>query len=169
MSETEIFPHFMVLPTLYRGVFYRSRTEARWAVFFDALNMRHFYEPEGFALPHGPYLPDFLLPDVGVDGVGARLTEEERRRWLLPNDGMWFEVKGQDPTPSEQALMADLTHVTNRNGLIAAGPANESTELWYRQPEGGYGSLGQGEFAPLPRGMTVQRAFDQAMNCRFGQ
>lgn len=43
---------------------FRSRSEARWAVFFDAMNWQFQYEPEGFALPFGPYLPDFFLPQL---------------------------------------------------------------------------------------------------------
>ena len=44
---------------------FRSRLEARWAVFFDALGIRWLYEPEAFELPSGArYLPDFYLPDL---------------------------------------------------------------------------------------------------------
>lgn len=46
---------------MYNGVVYRSRTEARWAKFFDLINVSHYYEPEGFSLKSGYYLPDFLL------------------------------------------------------------------------------------------------------------
>jgi hypothetical protein len=49
------------LETEYRGCRFRSRTEARWAVFFETLGVPWQYEPEGYALPIGNYLPDFLL------------------------------------------------------------------------------------------------------------
>ena len=50
------------IPTEYKGYLFRSRLEARWAVFFDACRVKWEYEPEGFALPNGQfYLPDFLL------------------------------------------------------------------------------------------------------------
>ena len=50
------------IPTEYKGYRFRSRLEARWAVFFDACRVNWEYEPEGFALPNGQqYLPDFLL------------------------------------------------------------------------------------------------------------
>lgn len=50
------------IPTRYKGYHFRSRLEARWAVFFDALGIKWEYEPEGFELPNGErYLPDFLL------------------------------------------------------------------------------------------------------------
>lgn len=52
------------LETRYNGYRFRSRLEARWAVFFDRLSIRYQYEPEGFRLPGiGGYLPDFFLPD----------------------------------------------------------------------------------------------------------
>ena len=51
------------IETNYNGYRFRSRTEARWAVFFDALAVRYEYEPQGYRLHDGtPYLPDFWLP-----------------------------------------------------------------------------------------------------------
>lgn len=35
--------------------------EARWAVFFDALDIKYLYEPQGFVTGGRPYLPDFCL------------------------------------------------------------------------------------------------------------
>jgi len=41
---------------------FRSRLEARWAVFFTQLGLKWQYEAEGFELPDGScYLPDFLV------------------------------------------------------------------------------------------------------------
>ena len=51
------------IETIYNGYRFRSRLEARWAVFFDALGLEYNYELEGFVLPSGrKYLPDFFLP-----------------------------------------------------------------------------------------------------------
>lgn len=49
------------IPTRYKGYHFRSRLEARWAVFFDALGLDWEYEPEGFEWEGKRYLPDFLL------------------------------------------------------------------------------------------------------------
>lgn len=49
------------IETIYKGYRFRSRLEARWAVFFDTLGVKWDYELEGFELPSGRYLPDFLL------------------------------------------------------------------------------------------------------------
>ena len=56
--------HFKIqaIQTTYQGYKFRSRLEARWAVFFDALGLKWEYEPEGFQLPGGlQYLPDFRV------------------------------------------------------------------------------------------------------------
>lgn len=49
------------IETFYRGYRFRSRLEARWAVFFDALEIGWEYEPEAFSLDGVGYLPDFRL------------------------------------------------------------------------------------------------------------
>lgn len=55
------------IPTLYRGVKFRSQLEARWAVFFDGLGLKWRYESQAFNLPVvGGYLPDFML--MGTQG-----------------------------------------------------------------------------------------------------
>lgn len=44
------------------GCTFRSRLEAKWAVFFTFAEIPWLYEPRPFALPDGRgYLPDFLL------------------------------------------------------------------------------------------------------------
>jgi hypothetical protein len=46
---------------------FRTRGEARFAVFFDACQLRYEYEPEGFWLDGaGKYLPDFWLPRLDL-------------------------------------------------------------------------------------------------------
>lgn len=52
------------IQTEYKGYLFRSRLEARWAVFFDALGVRYEYEKEGFDLDGLWYLPDFWLPTL---------------------------------------------------------------------------------------------------------
>lgn len=55
------------IETVYNGYRFRSRLEARWAVFFDALGIKYEYEPEGFRFPDGScYLPDFYLPELNT-------------------------------------------------------------------------------------------------------
>lgn len=68
------------IPTTYAGVSFRSRLEARWATFFDALGIRWEYEAEGYEYESWRYLPDFWLPDLGywceVKGDVASVTDD---------------------------------------------------------------------------------------------
>jgi hypothetical protein len=89
------------IETRYKGYRFRSRLEARWAVFFDALGIEYTYEKEGFDLDGMWYLPDF---------------------WL-PTQNCWIEVKGQVPTANELRRAAILAvHTSKRVILFAAGP-----------------------------------------------
>lgn len=57
-------PEIKAIQTSYKGYRFRSRLEARWAVFFDTLGLRWEYESEGFDLGGGEwYLPDFFIHD----------------------------------------------------------------------------------------------------------
>ncbi len=62
------------IETVYHGYRFRSRLEARWAVFFDALGIKYRYEPEGFSNEYGAYLPDFEL--LNKDGGAIHLYAE---------------------------------------------------------------------------------------------
>lgn len=74
------------IETVYGGYRFRSRLEARWAVFLEHLGLKFDYEPEGFELPGGVrYLPDFWVHPQ-VDANNPRLP-------LIP--GFWLEVKGE--------------------------------------------------------------------------
>lgn len=74
------------IETIWAGDKFRSRLEARWAVFFNAAGIRYVYEPDGFYKlgDHGEqYLPDFYLPayDIYAEVKGARpgIGEEAHR------------------------------------------------------------------------------------------
>jgi hypothetical protein len=87
------------VPTTYRGVTYRSRTEARWAVFFDQLGVGAEYEPESYSIDGSWYLPDFFILE-----------------WNL-----FVEVKGEMPTPYERERCQKLSVLTSRVVYCAAG------------------------------------------------
>ncbi len=67
------------IETIYKGYRFRSRLEARWAVFFDVMGIEWLYEPEGFRWHRytTEHPPDFWLPD-----------------FYLPKTKTWVEVKG---------------------------------------------------------------------------
>lgn len=59
---------------------FRSRLEARWAVFFTEAGIQWEYEPEGFRLPDGNlYLPDFVLDGKLFVEVKPHLDEASTR------------------------------------------------------------------------------------------
>ena len=64
------------IETFYNGYRFRSRLEARWAVFFDNAEIRYEYEPQGYALNGKAYLPDFYLPDFDLHVEVKRDTEQ---------------------------------------------------------------------------------------------
>jgi hypothetical protein len=51
------------IETYYNGYRFRSRLEARWAVFFDEIGIKYEYELEGLEMNGVKYLPDFYLPE----------------------------------------------------------------------------------------------------------
>lgn len=54
--------HIQPIETRYNGYRFRSRLEARWAVFFDTLSIEYLYEHEGYDIEGRWYLPDFYVP-----------------------------------------------------------------------------------------------------------
>lgn len=71
------------IETYYKGYLCRSRTEARWMVAFDTVDIQYEYEPEGFDLGKiGKYLPDFYLPQVDMyaEVKGKQFTLQELKK-----------------------------------------------------------------------------------------
>ena len=65
------------IETRYKGYHFRSRLEARWALFLDCMATSWEYEKEGFLLSNGErYLPDFWLPSLRIWLAGADRIEE---------------------------------------------------------------------------------------------
>ena len=64
MRHSERPMNIKPIETVYNGYRFRSRLEARWAVFFRAVGIEYQYEPEGFDMDGLRYLPDFYLPSI---------------------------------------------------------------------------------------------------------
>lgn len=94
------------IETEYNGYRFRSRLEARWAVFFDELDLSWDYEPEGFEFEDGTrYLPDFWLPVANS----------------------WIEIKGSTPTWEEVDAIYRLGIESDHCSLLISGdPANHT-------------------------------------------
>ena len=92
------------ISTNYSGHLFRSRLEARWAVFFDHMGVRWEYEPEGYELSDGLwYLPDFYLPEYKC----------------------WVEVKPDRVPDSDLTKPETLARDIGQLVLIAAGAPHE--------------------------------------------
>ena len=97
------------IETVFDGYRFRSRLEARWAVFFKTANIRYIYEPECFRLSDGKlYLPDFYLPQVNM-----RTTEDK--------GGIYVEVKPTEPNFDKMDYLFDLSRITGKSVLLIVG------------------------------------------------
>lgn len=75
--------------TKHNGILFRSRLEARFAVFLEELHIKYDYETEGFELSDGTkYLPDFYLPgyDRWVECKGVMEDYDAHKIAMLEKD-----------------------------------------------------------------------------------
>jgi len=105
------------IETSYKGYRFRSRLEARWAVFFDHIGVKWEYEPEGFEFKDGSrYLPDFRLPDVG----------------------MWVEVKPTEKLSDDEKQKIDnLVCESEFPVYVTSGAPGVAGQLHYRYTQQG--------------------------------
>lgn len=97
-----------VIPTVYKGYRFRSRLEARWAVFFDKAGIEWDYEPEGYDLGElGWYLPDFYLKNV-------HMRSDE-------SPGIWIEIKPVTPSDFEVEKLEKLVDGLEAKGALLIG------------------------------------------------
>ena len=100
------------IETVYRGCRFRSRTEARWAVFFDHIWIRWSFEQQGYQLQDGTrYLPDFEFHD----------------------QKLFVEVKPGEPTDEEQNICRRLAKESgNAVAILGGSPYQERGEATYQ-------------------------------------
>lgn len=127
------------IETQYKGYRFRSRLEARWAVFFDAIGLVWEYEPEGYDLGDaGWYLPDFYL-----------------KEW-----GMWVEIKPELPSNDElykmwklaAAFKGDKEKGWKEHVILCGTPGKPSVHFGYGDPPM---TVGDGYTALTITGMLV--------------
>ncbi len=117
------------IETEYNGYKFRSRLEARWAVFFDAAGIEYEYEPDGYQGCDGiKYLPDFKLRDgvfVEVKGSDEMLERDFKKlsaaidfRATPVSDGLL--VLGQIPNPDEVSWdsLPIFSYLWHREGVV---------------------------------------------------
>lgn len=110
------------IETEFDGYRFRSRLEARWAMFFKALEIPYEYEPEGFECEGVRYLPDFYLP--------------EQKQWLemkpeCPERGSIDEAK--------HVMLAQWAKERDEQVFVIVGTP---TQLVGKEVRGGFSMIG---------------------------
>ena len=106
-------PQLMSIKTEYDGYLFRSRLEARWAVFFNNIGLKYEYEKEGFNLDGLWYLPDFFLPDLNI----------------------WIEVKGKTPTKKDWNKLEKFAEKIDNILLLGNVPNYTKDWIDFREEE----------------------------------
>lgn len=99
--------------TEYNGYWFRSRLEARWAVFFDKAGIQYQYETQGFTDGDNSYLPDFYLPDydtyVEVKGDENRYHNDIRKMCKI--------ISGKGSEIRRLLVLGDIPYDEASNGI----------------------------------------------------
>jgi hypothetical protein len=105
------------IDTKYNGYNFRSRLEARWAVFLDKMGISYLYEPEGFELDTTRYLPDFQLTE-GLKCFGEN----------MPLANVWMEIKPtRDLNENERQKIAQFVKQSENKVILVAGDPHPET------------------------------------------
>lgn len=171
------------IETSYKGYRFRSRLEARWAVFFDALDIDWEYEPQGFKTPFGAYLPDFWLPDwmawveIKATLEGIESTAGRAHALALENGTPVLMVVGK-PWPHEYQILELPGVLDERNNLdvqrywygIARCRRCDGyclTDAWQGWRNIGTHACGDHDKDPLPETPRLLEAYGRARRARF--
>lgn len=130
------------IETTYAGHRFRSRLEARWAVFFDHLGVEWEYEPEGYIVGGRAYLPDFRLTSLRLDGPvlfevkGAEIDDDEYELMLhrLATEATVIVAVGQHARPDRVGRVG-RTGPVDGSGLARFGGGTPDTVWWTVCPE----------------------------------
>lgn len=113
-------------PTIYKNILFRSRLEAKWAIFFDEMGIAWQYEPGTYMVPINGYFikycPDFALLNVK--------TQQEISQPL------YVEVKGVDHYceiyEKERKIIESFG---SSNSLIVLGSFPMNVNYLFREPD----------------------------------
>jgi len=97
------------IQTTYKGYRFRSRLEARYAIYFDALGPQWVYEPEGFELPNGErYLPDFYFPQIDMYGEvkPGDFVDDKRHELFVKGTGKTLFVFCGQPGDNKDVMIS---------------------------------------------------------------
>jgi hypothetical protein len=153
------------IETEYKGYLFRSRLEARWAVFFDELAIDWKYEQEGYEVDGHRYLPDFWLPEEEVwvevkgDRDGLRADLDRMKAMLGPTSPLPGFKEGRCPliVLGEVPNISDCQTVMHPCFSRADGPLTRTWSFFVSMKNGGGGLLWdkQQSWMYLPHGKYV--------------
>jgi hypothetical protein len=128
LAQGKVLGVIKAIETIYKGYRFRSRTEARWAVYFDEYGTKWQYEVQGFQLPSGWYLPDFYV------GVLAGEIFVEIKASQMPSD--ITHPVGMRTRTKEMQLARELAAASGTGVMICYG---EPLAAW--RGDDGHGML----------------------------
>ena len=152
------------IETEYAGYRFRSRLEARWAVFFSELGLDFEYEKEGYQLSWYTrdgvfwYLPDFWIPSwnafVEIKGEAPTDDELEKCQALRDEDygrkskkviifigdpmsqkGVWFYNTHTDTAPMWETREIELRQCSNCDAVWACSRGYEEDRFMLKAGE----------------------------------
>lgn len=129
------------IQTKYNGYYFRSRLEARWAVFFDTLGIKYYYEHEGYEIDGEAYLPDFQIPSFDIYHFGIKVDPKDINAHPYLNDCTWresaeqfwiIEIKPILPTYTELLKVTRLSKLSGFPCFLLCGePYEESYQMLF--------------------------------------
>lgn len=144
------------IDTMYKGYKFRSRLEARFAVFLDAMRVSWDYEIQGYDLPvNGRYLPDFYLPKGGIAPGYDR--------------PLWVEVKAGEPTVPEINKLRELAVATKTAGAFFQGTCRNGDSTFSNWFNTDYDSYGLPVISKVQIPLNFYVPADQRMPSSFWQ
>ena len=107
------------IETQYKGYRFRSRLEARWAVFFDLMGIPYAYEEEGFERQYSEL--GFDVPEDNIEEAEQHGSVYKDRylpdfRLGKPGSGLYAEVKGDNTELTSNS--AELTELHDFGGIL---------------------------------------------------
>lgn len=130
----------------YSGLIFRSRLEARWAIFCDLLDIDYDYEPCYYRVgPTLRYLPDFFLPelDTWLEVKGSIFLDAESMAKCLASVGGPYPIPSRNRPyhPAAKLLLVGDLHAHQFDSttehrrpvhtLMVPGSQSRTADLYY--------------------------------------
>lgn len=124
------------IPTWYANTHFRSRLEARWAVFFDAVGVNWVYEPNVYRLESGDYKPDFFLYSVNEQNIWTYddPTIDQFLR-VGRTHGMFLEIKPVNAPRADARWDELVSELDTTLGVIFGLPRPDLPNYGYKFDE----------------------------------